>query len=278
VSERAKAAEVALSIAREAADLILRVYATAFEVDYKAKDDPVTHADRTANELACERLARAYPGVPVVAEESDPRAYAGFASAKTVWFVDPLDGTREFVARNGEFAVMLGLAEAGRATVGVIVAPAWGRAFVGIVDEGAWEVATDGSRTPIHVSSRDSLAGASFVVSRSRAPERAKALAASMGARLAESHGSSGLKGVLVATGVYDVYLQVGNSGMRWDACATDALVRAAGGECTQEDGQPFDYGAPDLVNARGLIATNGRLHGAVIEKLAARNVRPMRE
>jgi 3'(2'), 5'-bisphosphate nucleotidase len=271
MSERAKAAEVALSIAREAADLIMRVYATAFEVEYKAKDDPVTYADRVANELACERLASAYPGIPVVAEESDPLAYAGFASAGAVWFVDPLDGTREFVARNGEFAVMLGLAEGGRATVGVIVAPVWGRAFVGVVDEGAWEVSPDGSRAPIHVSSRDSLAGAAFVVSRSRAPERAKALAASMGASRAESHGSSGLKGVLVATGVYDVYLQVGNSGMRWDACATEALVRAAGGECTEEDGRRFDYGDAELVNARGLIATNGRLHSAVIEKLRAK-------
>jgi 3'(2'), 5'-bisphosphate nucleotidase len=268
VTERAKAAEVALSIAREAAELIMRAYAAPFEVEYKAKDDPVTHADRAANELACERLARAYPGVPVVAEESDPRAYAGFASAPAVWFVDPLDGTREFVARNGEFAVMLGLAEGGRATVGVIVAPTWGRAFVGIVDEGAWEVAADGSRAAIHVSLRDSLVGASFVVSRSRTPEHAKALAASMGARQAVSHGSSGLKGVLVATGVYDVYLQVGNSGMRWDACATEGLVRAAGGACTEEDGRPFDYGCAELVNARGLVATNGRLHGAVIEKL----------
>jgi 3'(2'), 5'-bisphosphate nucleotidase len=268
VTERAKAAEVALSIAHDAAEIVMRVYAAPFEVEYKAKDDPVTRADRDANDLACERLAREFPGFPIVAEESDPEAYAGFAGADAVWFVDPLDGTREFVARNGEFAVMLGLAEQGRATVGVIVAPAWKRAFVGVVGEGAWEVSPDGSRKPIHASSRESLAGASFVVSRSRAVERAKALAASMGAREALSHGSSGLKGVLVATGVHDVYLQVGNSGLRWDACATDALVKAAGGECTQEDGTRFDYGGPDLVNGRGLIATNGRLHAAVIEAL----------
>lgn len=270
MTERAHAAEVALSIAREAAKIVMRVYAAPFEVEFKAKDDPVTRADREANDLACVRLARAFPGVSIVAEESDPSTYAGFADAEAVWFVDPLDGTREFVARNGEFAVMLGLAEHGEATVGVIVAPAWDRAFVGVVGEGAWEIAANGSRTAIGVSARESLAGASFVVSRSRAVERAKALAMSMGAREAVSHGSSGLKGVLIATGVHDVYLQPGNAGMRWDACATEALVRAAGGACTEEDGAPFDYAAESLLNARGLVATNGRLHDGVIEALRA--------
>ena len=264
-SERLRMAFEALSIAREASELVLRVYAAPFDVAYKAKDDPVTRADRESNDLLCERLAHSFPGTPIVAEESDPTAYAGFAGADAAWFVDPLDGTREFVARNGEFAVMIGLAESGKTRLGVIVVPVWGRAFVGVIGEGAWEVAADGSRSPIHVSTQASLTGASFVVSRSRDPERVKALAASMGAREAVPRGSSGLKGVLVATGAHDVYLQPGHAGMRWDACATEALVRAAGGECTEADGTPFDYAGPELLNARGLLATNGRLHGAVL-------------
>jgi 3'(2'), 5'-bisphosphate nucleotidase len=268
--DRARAAEVALAAAREASGLILRVYAAPFDVDYKAEDDPVTRADREANALLCDRLARAFPGVPVVAEESDPSAYAGFAGAEAVWFVDPLDGTREFVARNGEFAVMVGLAERGRATLGVIVAPAWRqRAFVGVVGQGAWEVAEGGARTPIHVTDRATLEGATVVVSRSRTPPRLAGLIASLGASPAVPHGSSGLKGVLVATGRADVYLQPGRAGMRWDACATDALVRAAGGACTEADGTPFDYSLSELENGRGLVATNGRLHAAVVEALA---------
>jgi 3'(2'), 5'-bisphosphate nucleotidase len=269
--DRGRAAGVALEVAREAAEIVMRVYAAPFDVEFKAKDDPVTRADRESNELACDRLARAFPGVPVVAEESDPAAYAGFARSDAVWFVDPLDGTREFVARNGEFVVMIGLAERGRATVSAIVVPTWGRAFVGIVGEGAWEVGADGSRTPIHVSARSSLQGASFVVSRSRDPEGMKALAHAMGAREAIPRGSSGLKGVYVATGVHDVYLQPGNAGMRWDACATDALVCAAGGACTESDGSPFDYAGAELVNARGLVATNGLLHAEVVAALRAR-------
>lgn len=263
-------AEVALSAAREAAALIMRVYAAPFDVEWKAKDDPVTVADKEANALLCDRLGRAFPGVPLVAEESDPAAYADFGAADAAWFIDPLDGTREFVAKNGEFAVMLGLAERGRATVGVIVAPAWGRAFVGVVGQGAWEVSTDGAWKEIHVSTRDALAGATFVVSRSRAPERLAAFIASVGGK-PEAHGSSGLKGVLVATGDADVYLQPGRAGMRWDACATEALVRAAGGELTETGGAELDYRNGEIGNERGMVATNHRLHRAVIEAFAKR-------
>jgi 3'(2'), 5'-bisphosphate nucleotidase len=262
-------AEVALAAALEAARVVMRVYAAPFDVQFKSKDDPVTVADHEANALLCAHLAREYPGVPIVAEESDPAAYAGFGDAEAAWFVDPLDGTREFVARNGEFAVMVGLAERGRATVGVVVAPAWGRVFVGVVDEGAWEVGADGALRAIHVSTRDTLHGAKFVVSRSRAPERVTRVIESVGGRPPSPHGSAGLKGVLIATGEADVYLQPGRAGMRWDACATDALVRAAGGMLTETGGAELDYRNGEIENARGMIATNGTVHRAVIEALA---------
>jgi 3'(2'), 5'-bisphosphate nucleotidase len=268
--DRHRAAEVGLAAAREAARIVMRVYAAPFEVEYKEKDDPVTRADHESNALLCERLSSAFPGVPIVAEESNPAEYASFARAPAAWFVDPLDGTREFVAHNGEFAVMIGLAEAGRATVGVIVAPAWGRSFVGIVGEGAWEVFADGSRAPIRVAPRQSLAGASVVVSRSRSYAPVPALVSAMGAREAVQHGSSGLKGVLVATGVHDVYVQPGRAGMRWDACATEALVRGAGGECTDADGMPLGYATPALENTNGLVATNRTVHPAVIAAMKA--------
>ena len=188
-----------------------------------------------------------------------------------MWVVDPLDGTREFVARNGEFAVMIGLAEKGRATLGAIVAPAWGRAFVGVVGEGAWEVGADGSERAVQVTSRPDLGGASIVVSRSRTPARIDAFVAAIGAARAVAVGSSGLKGVLVATGEHDAYIQPGRAGMRWDACATEALVAAAGGACTDAYGDAFDYGTTDIENSRGLVATNGKLHDALIEALRRR-------
>lgn len=265
------AADVALAAAREAAAMIMRVYAAPFEVQFKAKDDPVTIADRESNAFLCERLAAAFPGVPIVAEESDPHSYVGFEKAEAVWFVDPLDGTREFVARNGEFAVMVGLARHGRAQMGVILAPAWGRAFVGVVGRGAWEIAADGTRTPIRVSTQDSMGGATILVSRSRTPPQLAALVATLGAHRAVIHGSSGLKAVLVAIGQNDVFFQRAPAGMRWDACASEALVIAAGGACTDLDGAPFDYANPDILNSRGLVASNGHLQQAMLTALNAR-------
>jgi 3'(2'), 5'-bisphosphate nucleotidase len=268
--DRMRAAEVALEAGREASLVVMDIYRQPFDVEFKAKDDPVTRADRESNALLCERLGHAFPGIPVVAEESDPSTYAGFVDAEVSWFVDPLDGTREFVARNGEFAVMVGLAEEGRATVSVILAPAWGRSFVGIVGQGAWEIEADGSRKTVHVSSRRTLAGASVVLSRTRTPAGMAHFGQSQGALAPFAHGSSGLKGVLVATGDKDVYVQPGRAGMRWDACATEALVRAAGGECTDAEGGRFDYRDPDLTNSRGLVATNGALHDQVLRTLGA--------
>jgi 3'(2'), 5'-bisphosphate nucleotidase len=265
-----RAAQAALDAAHEASDVVMRIYQTPFEVDYKAKDDPVTRADREANALLCKRLAAAFPDVPIVAEESDPSAYLGFETAAETWFVDPLDGTREFVAKNGEFAVMIGLAREGRAKLGVIVAPCWSRSFVGIVGQGAWELTPSGSRTPIRVSSRPSLEGASILVSRSHTPPRVASLVTAVRAREAVVYGSSGLKAVLVANGAHDVYLQPGPAGMRWDACASEALVVGAGGECTDADGRDFDYRTRDLSNGRGLVATNGVLHRATIDALRA--------
>jgi 3'(2'), 5'-bisphosphate nucleotidase len=165
---------------------------------------------------------------------------------------------------------MVGLAERGRAVLGVIVAPAWGRSFVGIVGDAAWEVRADGTRAPVRVSRTSSMAEASVVVSRSHATQSLAALVDALGPRTCARHGSAGLKGALVAIGDHDAYLQTGRAGMRWDACATDALVRAAGGQCTDAAGRPFDYAVEDLVNRRGLVATNGVLHDAVIEKLEA--------
>jgi 3'(2'), 5'-bisphosphate nucleotidase len=135
---------------------------------------------------------------------------------------------------------------------------------VGIVGEGAWEISNN-SRRPIHVAPRTTLAGASLLVSRWRTQSRVPGLIAATGAREAVPFGSAGLKSVLVATGVHDVYVQPGRAGWRWDACAAEAIVRAAGGEMTDEEGARIEYASGELENKRGLLATNGTVHAAMI-------------
>jgi 3'(2'), 5'-bisphosphate nucleotidase len=253
-----------LPVAERAAALIRRIYGSAFNVEYKGRE-PVTIADREANTLICSELAALYPGVPLVAEESDPATFAGYAAAPAVWFIDPLDGTREFIAKNGEFAVMIGLAEAGRATLGVIVCPALGRSFLGAEGVGAYEVASDGSRRAVRTSTVSSLAKAELVVSRSHGTESLEAVAAQYGVGKLIRCGSAGVKAVRVATGEADVYAQPGRAGKLWDACAPEALVRAAGGLVTHSDGTTIDYAAGALENDAGFIATNGPLQDSVL-------------
>jgi 3'(2'), 5'-bisphosphate nucleotidase len=257
-------------VAREAAALILEVYATNFGVDFKAPSDPVTAADRRANTLICDRLAALFPNVPIVAEESEPASFDGYRTAERIFFVDPLDGTREFVARNGEFVVMIGFVEGERATAGVIHAPELGVSWLGEVGKGAYQLDARGVRTPISVSSVAALSDAKIVGSRShRNPELERTLA-NLGARELVALGSAGLKASVVARGIADAYVAPHYAGKRWDACASDALITAAGGELTDSNGKLFDYRAPQLDNDRGIIASNGLIHDSILERLAS--------
>lgn len=257
-----------LAVSFEAAELIREVYATPFKVELKGPGDPVTTADLRANELICRRLAERYPSVPIVAEESLPESFQAYRSASRIFFVDPLDGTTEFVSRNGQFVVMIGLVDGDGATAGVVTAPADGTAWAGELGHGAWHIAADGKREKIHVSDVSDVRDSVLVASRShRSPLLERALA-SFGARETRSVGSAGLKGAHIASGMADGYVAPGMVGKRWDACAVDALVTAAGGRFTDAAGRPFDYRAESLTNRDGIVATNGRLHDAIVEQL----------
>ncbi len=271
-------AEEVLRLSALAAAAIREVYEKPFAVEYKEGDDPVTQADKRANDILCEGLERAFPGVPVVAEESDPGAYAGFRAKDAVWFVDPLDGTRDFVQKNGEFAVMIGLAVGGRATFGVIEGPADRRRFVGGESLGAFEVMPDGVWKPVRVTSTEDPAKATLYVSRSRPSEALAAAARRLGVGKVTSLGSAGLKALRVASGAADLYAHLGRAGYRWDACAPEAIVVGAGGTYTDAAGAPYDYKDAELGNVRGVLVSNGKLHARALaalgEELAARGLR----
>ncbi len=257
-----------IRIAGEAARVVMEVYAAPFSVDYKAPQDPVTEADRRANALIVEQLSREFPGIPIVAEESDPQTFSEFRSSERIFFVDPVDGTREFVDRNGEFAVMIGLVEGARAIASVVHAPARGDVFAAWVGEGAFRI-RDGQTSNIRVSDITDIGQGRIVGSRShRGPQLERALSR-LGPREVVVMGSAGLKGTLVAAGEVEAYVAPGYAGKLWDACAADALVTAAGGAFTDTHGDPIDYRAPSLSNDRGLLATNGHVQAHLVASLA---------
>ena len=263
------ALETVVDIAAAAARLVLEVYGQDFTVGYKGPRDPVTAADRRANALLVERLRDAFPGVPIVSEESDPRSFGNFRRAERVLFVDPLDGTQEFIDRNGEFVVMIGLVVGRGAAAGVIHAPVSGVAWVGGLGLRAWRVEPLGAWVPIHGSATGELAQARVVASRSHRSARLERALAALAVREVRPLGSAGLKGAQVAQGGAEAYVDMGRGLKRWDVCAVDALVTAAGGRVSDVAGALIDYRAESLVCERGLVASNGLTHEAILTRLA---------
>lgn len=242
--------EVARRLAREAADVINRVYAGSFAVIQKAGGQgPVTEADKRANELIVEGLTRAFPGDDIVAEESTHVA----PKRERVWFVDPLDGTREFVDRNGMFAVHIGLAVDGEAVAGVVLAPVQGACWSGakgspcVLELGA-------QRRELVMQPVQNSKDLRLVVSRSHKSKKTAAIRDALGITQVKEQGSVGLKCALLAMGEADLYLHPSTRSSRWDACAPQAVLEAAGGVLVGFDGERYRYEGRELVNTRGLV------------------------
>lgn len=257
----------------------MRIYRTDFDVSFKddAGDDPVTNADRASNTIVCDALAAAFPGDVIVAEESD--VPEGFERAERCWFVDPLDGTKEFVARNGEFCVMVGLAIGGRAALGVVVVPALplveggaaGYALVGEVGEGAWAIDASDVRRALSPEEPADPSRPRVVVSRSRRSARLDAIYRVIGVPHEIPTGSVGVKIAKVLLGDADAYVHPagGTSGpKRWDVCAPEAIAVAAGAVFTDEDGRPTDYRSPDVAHDRGIVVGAPRFHRSLLDAI----------
>ncbi|MDP1899242.1 MAG: 3'(2'),5'-bisphosphate nucleotidase CysQ [Rubrivivax sp.] len=232
-------------IARQAGEVIMAVYRSAFSVQTKADASPVTEADERAEAVIVPALQALSPRWPVVAEEAASRGEAPAAAAR-FWLVDPLDGTREFVARNGEFTVNIALIEDGQPQMGVVFVPVQDRLFSGAVGEGAW-VVERGARRAIRCRAVPA-AGPTLACSRSHGDEAALA-AWLRGRHVAErvTAGSS-LKFGLLAAGQADLYPRLGRT-MEWDTAAGHAVLAAAGGRVVDLAGQPLRYGKPGFEN-----------------------------
>ncbi len=246
---------------RRAMALLLRHYATEFAVDWKSEGDPVTAADRAVNALLVESLRAGFPGDGICAEESDGVEAARAAGAGgRCWFVDPLDGTREFVQRNGEFCTMVGLAVGGEATLGVVGVPTTGEVWVGVVGEGAWSLDPAGGRRPLRVVPPGEGAPLRAVVSRSHPHPDTRAALARLGDTRLVPCGSVGLKVGRVAEGAADLYLHLGGGPKLWDGCGPEAIARAAGAAVLDTQGHPLRYDTADLGLDRGLVVAHPTL------------------
>jgi len=236
-----------VSIAREASTAILTIYDTGFTVAKKDDSSPLTDADLAAHELILKRLTELTPGIPVLSEESTKQSFAERSSWQTYWLIDPLDGTREFVKRNGEFTVNIALIHQHQSIIGVINVPVLNVDYYAWRDGGSYKAENRGEARIITAKKLDD---SQLIVAgtRSHGSEMMQQYMANLAAKKGELKtlrmGSS-LKFCLVAEGKADLYPRLAPTS-EWDTAAAHCIVVEAGGYITKIDMSPLKYNIKD--------------------------------
>jgi 3'(2'), 5'-bisphosphate nucleotidase len=259
--------EVARQAAREAGSVILAHYGAAeIEVQTKPDSSPVTAADQAANNVLLGRIRAAFPADGILSEET-PDDGARF-SRRRVWIIDPLDGTRDFLAQTGDFCVHVGLAVDGVAVLGVVYHPVKDALYYARKGGGAF-LETNGETRRLTASTRKQPSDLRVGISRLNPDEGlGKCLAASGLAPRAVQMGAS-TKHMALARGDLDGVLNLSQSEQEWDTCAPEVVLTEAGCMVTDGDGRPFRYNQKDLFRRRGSVASNGQCHPYMLRIIA---------
>lgn len=234
------------TIALEAADAIMKIYAKDFSVEYKDDKSPLTEADTKANEIICKRLEELYPTIPMMSEENKEVPFEVRKNWEYYWCIDPIDGTKEFIKKNDEFTINIALIHKNSPVLGVVYAPAIDEMYSAKKGYGAFK---NGMRLPLFVNN-EPLKKLSVVASKSHLSEETQVFIDALKTDEIEqvSKGSS-LKLCMVAEGVADIYPRLAPT-MEWDTAAADAVVREAQRMTYQfESNEPMVYNKENLLN-----------------------------
>jgi 3'(2'), 5'-bisphosphate nucleotidase len=251
------------NIAKAAGQAILSVYDGDHAVEYKDDKSPLTAADKASHEVIIAGLQKHFPEIPILSEEGADIPYEERKGWSRFWCVDPLDGTKEFIKRNGEFTVNIALIEDGHPVAGVVYVPVQDKLYWGAVGEGAW-VETESLKLTadsysqaqeIRVREIDHEKGLTVVMSRSHPSPDLEAYLKNIKVAEAMPVGSS-LKLCVVAEGLADIYPRLGPT-MEWDTAAGHAVVEAAGGTVKQPNGEALVYNKENLLNPYFIVAGN---------------------
>lgn len=242
--------KIIVAIAKEAGDAIMEIYSRNFTVDYKDDKSPLTEADTKSNEIICEALAKAYPEIPMLSEENKEVPYEDRKDWEYFWLIDPIDGTKEFIKKNGEFTVNVALIHKDTPVLGVVYAPALGDMYKAKKGDGAFK---NGHKLPL-ITNETPEKSLRVVASKSHLSDETQAFIdeVAKGTESIEqvSKGSS-LKLVMVAEGTADIYPRLAPT-MEWDTAAADAVVRESGKMTYQFDSKstkPVVYNKENLLN-----------------------------
>jgi len=257
--------EITKTIAREAGRILMDIYSGDHGVEWKGYDDPVTAADHAANKFIVAELRRQFPDDGILSEEATDDQLR--LSKSRVWLVDPMDGTKQFIERIGEFAVMIGLAVNGQPELGVVFNPATNKMYYATTSLGAY-LEEPLTTKRLHVAAITDPAKMAAAMSRSHNSPKVDLIKQRLGITKEIQSGSVGLKVGLLAEGQAHLYVHLGAKTNQWDTCAPQAIIEAAGGVMTDRDGQPLQYNIAEIRNLNGVVASNGVLHARAIEEI----------
>lgn len=235
-------------------------------VELKDGDEPVTLADRKTNELCVSGLRAAFPDDAILSEELPDDGSRHHAAR--VWLVDPIDGTKDFIAGRPGFAVMIGLLQGGKPTLGVVYQPAEQRLWFASSGLGAYVVLGDAPPVRMHTTATAELTAARMVSSASHPEPMVAQVKERAGIVHDQQIGSVGIKLALIASGAADLYINPAGKCKLWDTGAPECILHEAGGQLSDFVGQPLRYTDQNLGHDRGLCASNGALHPLALQQL----------
>jgi 3'(2'), 5'-bisphosphate nucleotidase len=252
-------------IIREAGKIVLRFYGDNTKVEWKKPNEPVTAADHASNEFIIQQIAKAFPNDAILSEES--KENINRLERDYTWIIDPMDGTKEFISQNGEFSIMIGLAEQGEPVLGAVYQPSEDRLYLGAPALGA-TLDQGGNTTELKVSSRKDVSTFRLVVSRSHLEPVVDEIRRQLGIEDFLRSGSVGLKCGLIVRAECDLYMHPSPHTKLWDSCAPQAILEAAGGIFTDINGERLNYLSKEVNNVNGMLVSNGVAHQEIVQKI----------
>lgn len=231
---------------------IMNIYSKDFDVEYKEDDSPVTIADKLSNSIITDGLREKFPQFAIIAEESEDNLTR--LGNDYCFIIDPLDGTKEFVKKNGEFCINIALSYKGQVVMGVVYIPVEKKMYWAMRGMGAYSQVE--GQEPCRIYPSNNTEKLTIAVSRSHFSKREQALIENYDIKHVLRHGST-IKGCLVADGTVDVYYRFGGTTMQWDTAAMQIIAEEAGCIFRQMDGSPMIYNRRELVNSKGFYVVN---------------------
>lgn len=248
------AAKYIIKTALDAAEIINKIYATDFDTEYKPGDEPVTIADKKSDELIVSYIKKEYPNDRILSEEHG--LYTPQNPNTRCWFIDPIDGTREFIAKNGEFAIQIGLAENEKLQFGLVYQPVGENMYVAALGEGCWWHSPQNGWVRLQVKKTD-FSNLRIAVSRSHPCNIGQEVHSALNGKANVVHGGVGLKLMAIARQSCDYYINNSNKTKAWDVAAPEILFTEAGGIMCDITGADFCYDPENYTHKHGVMAVS---------------------